>query len=264
MRKKSFIGKILEWLGYTVHKIPSTGLAYDQDGLYCIHNHDFMTDPSFRKAYERGIAATKTDYHWHWRVHVGLWAAHSVSKLEGDFVECGVNRGFLSSAIMEYLNWNSLDKAYYLMDTFHGLDNRFVSQEERERGKLEYNDEHLESGFYTTDLDSVRENFSRWQNVRIIAGSIPDTLDTVKTEKVAFLHLDMNCSLPEMAALNYFWGRLVPGAFVLFDDYAYKGYEPLKAGADSVAAAKGVNILSLPTGQGLLIKPGREAPDYEP
>ena len=55
-------------------------------------------------AYARGVIAVGSDYQWHWRVHVGLWAAFSASKLDGDFVECGVNRGFLSSAIMEDLD----------------------------------------------------------------------------------------------------------------------------------------------------------------
>ncbi len=61
-----------------------------------------MDDPAFRKAYERGIRAARDDYRWHWRVHIGLWTAAHAARLEGDFVECGVNRGFLTSAIMDY------------------------------------------------------------------------------------------------------------------------------------------------------------------
>ena len=76
--------------------------TYNQDGLISNHNHDFMLDPAFCKAYQRGVQACQ-DYKWHWRVHIGLWAAYSGSKLQGDFVECGVNRGVLSSAIMDYL-----------------------------------------------------------------------------------------------------------------------------------------------------------------
>ena len=76
----------------------------------------------------------------------------------------------------------------------------------------------------------------------------------VKTEKVAYLHLDMNCAPPEVAALEYFWQYLVPGAFVLLDDYAYRGFECQKAAMDKVAAEKNSKIVSLPTGQGLLIK----------
>ncbi|MGB6325672.1 MAG: hypothetical protein WBG11_07835, partial [Methylocella sp.] len=40
---------------------------YDQDGLRSIHNHDFMSDPAFVRAYQRGVQAA-SDYGWHWRV----------------------------------------------------------------------------------------------------------------------------------------------------------------------------------------------------
>ena len=72
------------------------GHIYDQDSLRSRHNHEFLNDPVFQSAYARGVQATGMDYQWHWRVHTGLWAAHGASQLEGDFVECGVAKGFLS------------------------------------------------------------------------------------------------------------------------------------------------------------------------
>jgi hypothetical protein len=44
------------------------------------------------------------EYQWQWRVHVRLWAVASASQLDGDFVECGVNYGYLSNAVMEFLD----------------------------------------------------------------------------------------------------------------------------------------------------------------
>src|SRR5262245_12917174 len=88
---------------------PLAYVTYNQDGLTSIHNADFMRDARFADAYRRGAAVAGNDYRWHWRVHVGLWAADHAAQLPGDFVECGVNRGFLSSAIMRYLDWNGLD-----------------------------------------------------------------------------------------------------------------------------------------------------------
>jgi SAM-dependent methyltransferase len=233
----------------------SEGHVYDQDGLRSIHNHEFMDDPAFRKAYARGVRAAGDDYQWHWRVHVGLWAAASAARLEGDFVECGVNRGFLSSAIMDYLNWDSLGKHFYLLDTFRGLDERFVSPADRASGAVDKNRKSLASGFYVQGIEEVRANFSQWKNVSLVEGAIPETLPQVHAEKIAYLHLDMNCSPPEIAAIRFFWERLVPGAFVLLDDYAYYGYLSQKIAMDRFAQEKGIKILSLPTGQGLLVKP---------
>ena len=65
----------------------------------------------------------------------------------------------------------------------------------------------------------------------------------------------MNSTVPEVAALDFFWHRLVPGAFILMDDYAYNGYRNQKLRMGEAARKKGVKIASLPTGQGLLIKP---------
>ncbi len=228
---------------------------YDQDGLTTHHNHEFMNDPAFRRAYARGVKAAGGDYLWHWRVHAGLWAARAASKLPGDFVECGVNRGFLSSAIMELLDWDRTGRTFYLLDTFSGIDPRYVSDREKEEGILDKNKKVIEMGFYVTSADAAIANFSEWKNQKIIIGAVPETLDQITAHQIAFLSIDMNCTPPEVAALEYLWDRLVDGAFVLLDDYAYLGYRQQKLGMDECAGRLGVDILSLPTGQGLIIKP---------
>ena len=96
--------------------------------------------------------------------------------------------------------------------------------------------------------------FLNGKNVSLIEDSIPETLLQVRAEEIAYLHLDVNCSLPEIAAIRFFWERLVPGAFVLIDDYAFYGYVSEKIAMDRFAQEKGIKILSLPTGQGLVVK----------
>src|SRR5882724_13297901 len=89
--------------------------------LLTVHGDHFRSDPQFRAAYARGIKASAgVDPHFEWRVHVALWAARTAAKLPGDFVECGVNAGFISSAIMQRLNWSGTGKQFYLIDTFEG------------------------------------------------------------------------------------------------------------------------------------------------
>jgi hypothetical protein len=232
-------------------------VAYAQDGLISVHSHAFMQDPVFIRAYARGVQAIGgvDTYRWHWRIHIGLWAAEVAVALAGDFVECGVNRGFLSSAIMEHLDWNSRARDFYLLDTFTGLDQRFVSDPERDRGALQRNADNLRSGFYVHSVEEVRANFAQWPRARIIQGSVPETLQHVPSSQIAFLHLDMNSAPPEIAAISCFWERLAPGAPVLLDDYAYLGYTPQKLAMDEFARAHHVAVCSLPTGQGLILKP---------
>jgi hypothetical protein len=236
---------------------PADPKIYNQDGLRTIHNHDFMHDPLFVCAYDRGVKAGEgVDNKLHWRMHVALWVAHHAAKLPGDFVECGVNKGAVSSSILAYLaDWNSLGKHFYLLDTFGGMDERYITDEEKRLGKVELNNRVLQANGYELNPESVRRNFSEWERVHVIQGAVPDTLQQVDAHAVCYLHLDMNCAVPERAALEYFWPRMVAGGMVLFDDYAYVGYEPQKRAHDEFAQAQGVMVLALPTGQGILIKP---------
>jgi hypothetical protein len=228
---------------------------YAEDSLFTIKRHEFEIDPAFTHAYQRGVRAAGADFNFRWRVHVALWAAKSATKLRGDFIECGVNKGFVSSAIMDYLNWDSTGKMFYLLDTFHGLDERYVSAEERADGFLQHNQDHLASGFYVSTVDEANRNFAEWRNAVIVQGTVPESLQTVRSPAIAFLHLDLNCYLPELAALEQLWERLVPGAFILHDDYGTSTYHLSKKAMDQFAALKNVQFATLPTGQGLLIKP---------
>jgi hypothetical protein len=120
---------------------------------------------------------------------------------------------------------------------------------------LAWNERALASGRYETDLEAVRANFASWRNVRLVPGSVPETLTQVEAERIALLHLDMNCAPPETDAAEFFWPRLAPGAFLLLDDYAYRGFGMQKEAMDAFARDRDVSILALPTGQGLLVKP---------
>ncbi len=200
----------------------SRPLTYHRDGLATIHNADFLQDERFRTAYGAGLRAAGEDYQWEWRVRVGLWAAEHARALPGDFVECGVQIGFLSHAIMEALDWRGVDKTFYLLEA------------DPEAGA----------------------NVTAYPNVRLIRGDIPGAMDEVNVSEIAYLSLDLNSPEPEMAAGERFWPHLVPGAILLLNDYAYAGHEPQKRAWDGFAERHATGILPLPTGQGILIKRG--------
>jgi hypothetical protein len=246
---REHVEAILYALRSSGHEVPAIDAAtYNEDFLMTTHNADFVRDPRFAAAYERGIQAEGGDYRFRWRVHVGLWAASCAIRLPGDFVECGVNRGFMSSAIMRYLDWNSRDRRFFLLDTFQGLDLSLLTEEEKRLGK------GVTSNTYDECFADAQANFAEFRNVVLIRGSVPATLPQVDTDAVAYLHIDMNNVTPEIAAIDHFWGRLVPGAIVLLDDYGSPNYEPQKDGMDEFASDHDVEILSLPTGQGMMVK----------
>lgn len=248
--------------------------GYDEDGLATIHNDAFRRRKDFRIAYARALRtleepgdekAGAEPAPWdggfvpgtfgQWRTHIALWCASTAARLDGDFVECGVFVGFMSSAVMKHLDWDTRGRMFYLIDTFAGPDAAQLSAGELQSGRKEEMDHLREIGGYRYSLESVQRNFREWKNVQLIKGLVPDILKECPAEKMAYLHIDMNCALPEVAALRFFWNKLVPGGMILLDDYAFSGFDEQHKAMDALAEELGVEIMSLPTGQGLLIKP---------
>ena len=129
-----------------------------RDGLFTGNNDHVLQDPDFLAAYARGVEASHgVDSGIHWRVHVALWAAATAVRVPGDFVECGVNAGFVSSAIMHRLEWKDVPKRFYLIDTFRGPITAQYSSEEVKAGRLKLAEKAIASGGYVTDMDRVRK-----------------------------------------------------------------------------------------------------------
>jgi Macrocin-O-methyltransferase (TylF) len=251
---KRWVRQRLEAAGYVVFNVRTAGL-YAHDGVFTFNNSHFAHDPDFQAAYQRGVRASwGVDPKIEWRVHVALWAARSAVHVQGDFVECGVNAGFISSAIMHRLRWQRLEKMFFLIDTFSGPVLSQYSDEEVQRGQMKVAEDAMAKGAYVMDPELARANFAEWPNAEIVQGVVPDVLEQLKVDQVAFLHLDMNCARPERAAFEHFWEKLSPGGVVLLDDYAAYGYDALAKAIDDAASARETQVLSLPTGQGIIWK----------
>ena len=232
---------------------------YNADGLKVYgKNVSFLSDEKFMSAYRSGMDSghkigrakgSSDDIHIEWRVFVNCWAARHATLLPGDFVECGTNTGIYALSICNYIDFNTTKKKFYLFDTFCGIPLEQASPSEAVHAIS------ANQSMYEDCWETVKRNFAPFADVKLIRGKVPETFDQVKIDKIAFLHLDMNITYPEKCALKFFWDRLVPSGIVLFDDYAWKGYEEQKMAHDAFAASKGTSILLLPTGQGLLIKP---------
>ena len=249
---KDLVRKGLGLAGYAVW---NTRNRYADDGLLTMHGDQFRRDPDFQAAYARGMqAAQGIDPRFEWRAHLALWAASRALRVPGDFVECGVNAGFISSAIMHRLNWRSVDRRFFLVDTFSGPVLSQYSANEVGQGRRQLAEKALAAGAYVTDLDRIVANYSEWPNAVVVQGAVPEVLPALDIMNVAFLHIDMNCAYPEQAALEFFWDRLSLGALVLFDDYSYFGHDCQNQAISETARRLGTEVLSLPTGQGLIIR----------
>ena len=106
---------------------------------------------------------------------------------------------------------------------------------------------------YATSLDDVKETFGEWGNVRFVQGHLPETLDAVESQPIAFLHIDLNHAVAEMATLRRLWPMLLPNAIVVLDDYGQ--VKTQNDAMNSLAQEFGVRILTTQSGQGILMKP---------
>lgn len=214
-------------------RIGSLNAPHRLDGITTHHNDSFRQTDEFKKAYVRAIEASGWDYGIPYRIHQALWCAKNALKVPGAFVELGTGRGFVMSAVMTL----GIRAQVHLFDTF------LPSLADGDPSPL-----------YAVDFDSVSANFAEWPNVTLHRGDLRTTLRDLSIESVAFLHVDMNDPEPEVFGVRHLWPLMSRGGVMLLDDYAYVGFEPQHEAMNLLAGELGFDILSTPTGQGIVIK----------
>ncbi|MBK1642767.1 hypothetical protein CKO12_12985 [Chromatium okenii] len=214
---------------------------YAGDNIFTIgRNLSFLDNEAFVKAWKMH-AETQVEHAIVWRIYVLSWLAKSVlaRKVPGDFVECACYKGISARIICDYVDFINSDKHYYLYDLFEHDDAMT---------------HHAMPEHSTTLYEQVKARFATFPNVTVTKGFVPQILDEVAPEVISFLHLDMNNAAAEIGALERLFDRLSPGGILVLDDYGWRAYREQKLAEDPWLAARGYDVLELPTGQGLVIK----------
>lgn len=216
------------------------------DGIATKHLDDFRTTERFKTANARAVRASGWDYQIPYRIHQALWCSHQAQKVPGDYVEIGTGRGYMMSAILaDFKDWENCGRSVHLFDTFSpfGLD---ASGKQRADGEV--------SQYYAVSAEQTASNFSEWSRININQGDVFETLPKAPIRQIALLHIDLNAPAPEVFALKFLWDRMPRGGVVLLDDFAYSSHEKQHEAMNVVAAELGIDILSTPTGQGIIVK----------
>jgi len=217
------------------------------DGFATTHHVSFQDDPGFVKAFYAAFNLVPTELAEQckrdivWRAHICTWGARRARQIEGDFVELGVWYGILSMTVCNDLRFDEAvgDKAtrkFYLVDSFGAMPGSHPSEN------------YQEDIFHV-----VQQRFQPYKNVEIVRGLVPEILPSIPAQRVAYLAIDMNGSVPERAALEYFYDKLSPGAFVYFDDYGWS-YPELRQTVDEFLSDKPESLLHFPSGNSIFIK----------
>lgn len=223
------------------------GQFYGNDMVICLgRNLSFQNDQKFLESFY-GSVTNDQERSLIWRLHTLAWAAKNALNVEGDFVECGVFKGFCSEVLLKYLDFMHLPRQAYLYDTFAGLPEKTsTEQERRDWDYTQYDSEAVYTG--------VQNKFSGYSNVNIIRGIVPDSFEIAVPEKIAFLHIDMNSEKAEMLALEHLFDKVVPGGMIVLDDFGWTcNVNQMKAEL-AFMNERGHTVLEIPTGQGVVIK----------
>ena len=202
------------------------------------HTRGFLADPRFVAAVT-AEQPSPTELAFVWRTHTLCWAAESCLSVQGDYVECGIYEGYSMAVVLRYLA-GLPGRRLYLYDLFD------PSGGTGEGHRLPAHAPQL--------YERVRARFRDQHNVSVTRGKVPDVLAEIAPQRVAFLHIDMNNADAERGALEVLFDRVSPGGMIVFDDYGWTGYRDQKQAADTFMRDRGLSVLELPTGQGLVVK----------
>jgi hypothetical protein len=206
----------------------------------------YLSDARFIEAYARAQQITGFVRDIRWRAHTFCVIARHCLSVPGDFVECGTRTGLMTHTMLQYASFGTQNRTLYLFDTWAGFD----------RDSLGENEKHLaDTSTLKVDFEKIRDTYTGYSNVTLVRGAVPGTLEQVTWGKVAFVHIDMNCRAPEIAAMEFFWDKLSSGGAIVLDDYGHPGYDDQRLAHDAFARAKGVAVMALPTGTGIIFKP---------
>lgn len=157
-----------------------------------------------------------------------FWTLHQCAKqalnLEGDFAEMGVDRGGSASFLANIVSGS---RTLHLFDTFEGMPETDSVR-----------DWHKKGDFSDTSLERVKEVVGWNSNVAYHPGKIPDSFLGLNALRFSFVHLDLDIYRSTLDALEYVYGRMERGGFIVFDDYARPTTQGVKDAVNEFFADK--------------------------
>ena len=179
------------------------------------------------------------------------------NRIQGCFVECGVDAGNFQVAWIRELQKNNAVRNIYLYDTFSGL---------TEPSEFDYT--RPDAVYFSMDNNDVKNtwksqiidsNTNRWcytpldkvkmrllllgyptENLHYIVGDVMQTLKMFVPEKIAMLRLDTDWYESSKIELEMMYDRVVPGGLIIFDDYYH--WDGQRRAVDEFFQQRGINV----------------------
>jgi len=223
---------------------------HEFDGVATVHNLACLSEQRFKYSLSKAILAGGFDYQIYMSQHQAIWCADTALRLNeaGSFVELGTAKGYTMTTILSAMDYQGKDLSklsVYLFDSFSSDATDSRGFQRKEFGKNIY---------YAESFEQAEDNFKNFSNVRLIQGTLPESLKNTEIQAISFLHIDLNAPQIEIECLKLLWEKVLPGGIILIDDFAYKGYEYTNSLFSELSDLLGVSILTTAWGPGIIIK----------
>lgn len=203
------------------------------------HQIDWWNDSHFNEYLERFDERRGFNTHRRWM----LWQLlRLVKEVPGSTAECGVFQG--SSSWLICSAGATAGRTHHLFDSFEGL-----SSPEPEDGR------YWSAGSLAAGEALVAEKLAKFSPMLVFhRGWIPDRFHEVRTERFAFVHVDVDLWQPTLDSVEFFYPRLSEGGILLCDDYGCSTCPGATAAINRFLADKPEKMIQLDAGGGFLIK----------
>jgi hypothetical protein len=108
-------------------------------------------------------------------------------------------------------------------------------------------------GDAAVSFERVQALFRPFPRVHLQRGFIPQVLSQLPDSRWAFVHIDVDLYEATLAALEYFYPRLVKGGVIICDDYGSRLFPGARKAWESYCDAHSIPFISLETGQSVII-----------
>jgi hypothetical protein len=246
--------------------IPPPPILYNGLGFTTDHSTNFSKDEKFKKAlakvksrnchawFNEDKSKFDTNRFFH-HFHTASWCAEYAISNNLSLIEGGVAYGATSTFICEFYDLRDFSGDFFLVDTYEGIVPEQLRTEEL--GQLGKNGRLYPTADFN-NYELIKKNFNEYSCCKVIKGVIPEVLNDIPFDdhkRFGYCHIDMNCVLPEIELIKWVWPRMVSGGRILLDDYGWQGHYLQRDAFDEFLRPIGIHVLTLPTGQGLIIMP---------
>jgi O-methyltransferase len=163
----------------------------------------------------------------------------------GDVAECGVYQGGTARLLADVIRESGVSRTLALCDTFAGMPDTDPNV-----------DVHRKGDFSDTSLEAVRRYLAAYENVEYVPGLIPTSLAPLAQRRFCFVHVDLDIRAAVLDASTFFYERVAPGGFLVYDDYGFASTPGARQAVDAFYADKIETPLALAGGQCIVFKAG--------